>query len=285
MSLLVVRAGVRTTVQDLGRPGYAALGVSPSGAVDRSALRLANRLLGNPEGAAALECTMGGLVVRAQSPHWCAVTGARAPVRVDGRPEATGSPFFLRAGAELTIGVPERGLRSYLAVNGGLLTAELLGSRSEDTLGGIVPFRVTEGSILPTGPSTADVVGAVDRHDSPLPPVDGPLEARIVPGPRRDWMAEQSWSVLTRQTFTVSDRTDRIGVRLSGTRLERSVHEELPSEGLIRGAVQLPPSGEPIIFLADHPTTGGYPVIAVVDDSALDLVAQLVPGQHLRFRA
>lgn len=285
MSLLVVRAGVRTTIQDLGRPGYAALGVSPSGAADRAALRLANRLLGNPEGAAALECTMGGLVVRASSPHWCAVTGARVPIRVDGRPEATGAPFFLRAGAELMLGMPERGLRSYVAVNGGLLTAELLGSRSEDTLGRIVPCAVVEGTTLPTGSSTADLGGAVDRHDSPLPPPDRPLDVGVLPGPRRDWMAEQSWETLLQGPFTVSDRTDRIGVRLHGIRLERSVRTELPSEGLIRGAVQLPPSGEPIIFLADHPTTGGYPVIAVVDDAVLDLIAQLVPGQHLRFRA
>lgn len=281
MSFIVRRPGLRTSVQDLGRPGRAALGISPSGAVDRPALRLGNRLLGNPEECAGLECTMGGVVLQANSGHWCVVTGAEGDVTVDGRHVGCGMPFFVEAGATLAIAAPRRGLRSYLTVSGGLATPTILGSRSEDTLGRLVPMAIEQGTELAVGPS-----GWLPRldhpHHSALP--DGDLlSLSVTPGPRRDWLEDASWGAFTSEVFHVSSRLDRIGVRLDGPPLTRSVTRELPSEGLIRGAVQLPPSGEPIVFLADHPTTGGYPVIAVVDDTATDLLGQVTPGQPVRF--
>jgi biotin-dependent carboxylase-like uncharacterized protein len=281
MSLVVRVTGPRTTVQDRGRPGRGALGISPSGAADRAALALGNRLLGNAESAAGLECTMGGLVLQGDSPHWCAVTGAEGAVTVDGRPMVVGIPFFAPAGSELSIGAPTRGVRSYLTVAGGLTTPTLLGSRSEDTLGRLVPHAIDVGTVVPVGP--AGLIPRVDHpHNSPLPP-RGTLTLAVSAGPRHDWIAPEAWHTFTSATFAVSDRFDRIGVRFEGPALARTVTRELPSEGLIRGAIQVPPSGAPIAFLADHPTTGGYPVIGVIGDAATDLLAQVVPGQRVRF--
>lgn len=282
MSVVVVQPGPRTTIQDLGRPGYAALGVCPSGAADRTGLRLANRLLGNAETCAALECTMGGLVLQSDSAHWCVVTGAVADVTVDGHAVGMGAPFPVGPGSVVDIGPPRTGLRSYAAFAGGLDTRVLLGSRAEDTLGRLVPTPVTAGAVLPIGIPTAWLPRADHPVGSALPGA-GPLVLPVTAGPRRDWIDEMSWVAFTSATFAVTDRLDRIGVRVRGPALTRRVTDELPSEGLIRGAVQLPPSGEPIVFLADHPTTGGYPVIAVVDDPATDLLAQARPGQAVRF--
>ncbi len=282
MSLTVLRSGVRTSIQDLGRPGHAAIGVSPSGAADRAALRLANRLLGNAEGAAAVECTLGGLALQADRGHWCAVTGAVADVTIDGVGAPMGVPVFVGAGAVLELGLPRHGLRTYAAFAGGLDTRVLLGSRSEDTLGRLVPTPVTAGAVLPIGIPNPDLPGVDHPVNSALPEGD-PHLVPVTPGPRRDWIDDRTWATFTSATFVVTDRLDRIGIRLRGPVLTRRITAELPSEGLIRGAVQLPPSGEAIVFLADHPTTGGYPVIAVVDDAATDLLAQVRPGQTVRF--
>jgi biotin-dependent carboxylase-like uncharacterized protein len=281
MSFVVTRPGPRTTVQDLGRPGLATLGISPAGAVDRAAPRLGNRLLGNPEGSAGLECTMGGLALQADSGHWCVVTGAEARVTVDGRPVGCGMPFFVEPDTTVAVGAPTRGLRSYLAVSGGLATPSLLRSRSEDTLGRIVPLPIEAGAVLPVGPS--GWLPRLDQpHHSPLP-ASGPLLLPVAPGPRRDWLEDSSGLPSRPSPSPVSSKLDRIGVRFEGPALTRSVTRTLPSEGLIRGAVQLPPSGDPIVLLADHPTTRGYPVIAVVDDATTDLLAQVTPGQSVRF--
>jgi biotin-dependent carboxylase-like uncharacterized protein len=283
MGLRVLDPGWRTTIQDLGRPGYAALGVSPSGAADRAALRLANRLLGNPETEAALECTLGGLVLQADSSHWCALTGAIADVLLDGACVPVGMPFFAAPGSTIAIGRARVGLRCYLAVAGGLTSPLVLGSRSEDTLGGVLSLPVTPGAVLPVGIPHPWLPRLDHPHNSPLPQSD-PLILPVTPGPRRDWITDASWGELIAAEFAVSDRLDRIGVRLTGPALQRAITGELPSEGLIRGAVQVPPSGDPLVFLADHPTTGGYPVVAVVADEATDLLAQVRPGHRIRFR-
>jgi allophanate hydrolase subunit 2 len=213
---------------------------------------------------------MGGLALQADSGHWCVVTGAEARVTVDGRPVGCGMPFFVEPDTTVAVGAPTRGLRSYLAVSGGLATPSLLRSRSEDTLGRIVPLPIEAGAVLPVGPS-----GWLPRLDQLLLPV--------APGPRRDWLEDSSGLPSRPSPSPVSSKLDRIGVRFEGPALTRSVTRTLPSEGLIRGAVQLPPSGDPIVLLADHPTTRGYPVIAVVDDATTDLLAQVTPGQSVRF--
>lgn len=280
--LAVLAPGPLTTVQDLGRPGHAAIGVTRSGAADTAAAGLANRLVGNRPEAALLEVTAGGLRLRAGRTVLVAVTGAPLPVAVDGRPAPFAAPMTLPAGTELSLGTPRAGLRSYLAVRGGIDVPPVLGSRSTDTLSGLGPPPLTAGTLLPVGDLAADEP-VVDV--APVgPPPDRPV-LRVLPGPRRDWLDDAAWAALTTQEWAVAADSDRVGLRLTGPRLARAREGELPSEGLVAGAVQVPPDGAPVLFLADHPVTGGYPVLAVVVTADLPLAAQLRPGDGVRFRA
>jgi biotin-dependent carboxylase-like uncharacterized protein len=287
----VVRVGVGTTVQDLGRPGLAHLGVGRSGAADRRAFRLANRLVGNPEGAAALEVTLGGLVLRFRRSARVACAGAPCPVRLAGRPAGWGAPLSVLAGETLELGLPPAGLRSYVAVRGGIDVPPVLGSRATDTLAGLGPRPPAPGDLLPVGVAPADgpapgPAGPVGEALDAVPPVPYPEVAtvRVLPGPRDDWFVPDALAALTSQPYVVTPACDRVGMRLAGPALERREDRELPSEGTVAGALQVPPDGRPILFLADHPVTGGYPVIAVVVHADLPTAAQLRPGDRLRFR-
>ena len=275
-TLTVVEAGALSTVQDFGRPGQAALGIGRSGACDRGAHRLANALVGNHPTLASIEVTLGGLVLTTDREVVVATSGARCP----GAPHL--APFHLGPGQQLALGAPHSGLRTYLAVRGGIDVEPVLGSRATDLLSGLGPTVLTGGDRLPVGRSDREVPG-VDVAPVPEPGA-GLVDLPVDPGPRRDWFDDAAWERFTAQTFTVDSRSDRVGVRLEGEPLPRARQGELVSEGLLRGAVQMPPEGLPLIFLADHPVTGGYPVIAYVDDSAVDRAAQLRPGQQLRFR-
>ncbi|MGY2082735.1 5-oxoprolinase subunit C family protein [Blastococcus sp. SYSU DS0539] len=280
--LTVLAPGPLTTVQDAGRTGWASIGVPRSGAADGPAAALANRLVGNRPAAAVLETTAGGLRLRAERTVLVAVTGAPVPVSIDGRPAPFAAPTTLLAGAVLALGGPPAGLRSYLAVRGGVDVPPVLGSRSTDTLSGLGPPVVTAGTRLPVG-SLAGEEPVVDV--APVgPPPDRPV-LRVLPGPRRDWLDAAAWAALVGQPWRVSPDSDRVGLRLAGPRLRRARAGELASEGLVPGAVQVPPDGAPVIFLADHPVTGGYPVLAVVVTADLPVAAQLRPGDVVRFRS
>jgi biotin-dependent carboxylase-like uncharacterized protein len=268
-------------LQDQGRSGWASIGVPRSGAADRPAAALANRLVGNQPSAAVLEVTAGGLRVRAERTVLVAVTGAPAPLAVDGRAAPLNAPMTLRPGTELWLGLPPVGLRSYLAVRGGLDVAEVLGSRSTDTLSGLGPEPVRAGDVLPVGTLAGDEP-IVDVAGVP-PPASRPV-LRVLRGPRRDWLDPAAWAALTTTEWTVTADSNRIGLRLSGSALVRAREDELPSEGLVPGALQVPPDGAPVLFLADHPVTGGYPVLAVVVTPDLPAAAQLRPGDTLHFR-
>jgi biotin-dependent carboxylase-like uncharacterized protein len=278
--LLVKASGPLTTVQDLGRPGYGHLGVPPGGALDPDALRLANRLVGNPETAAGLETTFGGLDIVLAEPGCLAVTGAPAPLTAGGRPAPLYAAIPVPAGGRVALGVPSAGVRSYVAIAGGIAVAPVLGSRATDVLAGLGPPALAPGDVLPVG----DPVGEPSTVDSApaWPPGNGTL--RLHPGPRDDWFTGGALRLLTSQPYRVTTQSNRIGVRLAGPALARFRTDELPSEGLVTGAVQVPPSGQPVVFLADHPTTGGYPVIGVVDPRDLAAVAQTRPGAELIFR-
>ncbi|MFI6823069.1 biotin-dependent carboxyltransferase family protein [Micromonospora sp. NPDC050187] len=274
----VLRAGAFTTVQDQGRPGWAHLGVPRSGALDAAALRLANRLVGNPESAAGLEITLTGCALRFHRAGTVAVTGAEADVRIDERQVDPGRPLSLPASVVLTIGPARHGLRSYLAVSGGIAVEPVLGSRATDTLSGLGPSRVRDGDRLPLGP-VAGPPAPVDFTPTPAPVTGVRLTLR--PGPRHDWFTPAARHRLLHTPYQVSPVSDRIGARLVGAALPRAVAGELPSEPIVLGAVQVPADGQPLIFLADHPTTGGYPVIGVVDD--VTPLAQARPGTTVRF--
>ncbi|NUW30683.1 biotin-dependent carboxyltransferase family protein [Nonomuraea sp. SMC257] len=319
----VLAPGPYATVQDLGRPGLAHLGVPGSGAADAAALRLANRLVGNPEGLAGIELTFGGARLAFHAGAWVAVTGAGCPLSAvppagdasgtaasgtaasgtaasgtaasgegaSGRDASGGArwrapaagvgvPFWVPAGTELRFGTPVWGLRSYLAVRGGVAVEPVLGSRSTDSLSGLGPEPLRAGTLLPMGPVTGlePIVADVAPPRGPRPAV-----LRVLPGPRDDWFAPGALAELCAEPYTVSQDSNRVGVRLGGRELARAREGELPSEGMVAGALQVPPSGQPIVFLADHPPTGGYPVIAVLVTADLPVAAQLRPGDQVRF--
>ena len=283
--IAVVKAGLLTTVQDLGRPGFAHLGVARSGALDQPALMRANRLVGNLDSAAGLETTLTGASLRAESAMTVAVTGAPARVTVDGAPAEFGAAVTVPAGSLLEIGAASAGVRSYVAVAGGISVAPVLGSRSTDTLSGLGPPPLRPGHVLPVGgqpalaldpPSTQSTVDSLDAGDVVL---------RIRLGPRYDWFSVPAREALVSEAYTLSVKSNRVGARLTGAALVRAVTGELPSEGIVLGAVQVPADGQPLIFLADHPTTGGYPVIAVVERADLPLLAQARPGTTVRLLA
>jgi len=278
-ALEVVAVGPSALVQDLGRPGLGASGVGRSGAADRASFTLANRLVANQEGAAGVEVVLGGLAVRARSLLTVALAGAAAPASVDGTAVAHHAVVLLRPGQVLRLGLPPTGLRTYLAVRGGIDVAPVLGSRSTDTLSGIGPPAIRVDDVLPVGPEPAELP-IVDVAPVRPPPGDT-VVLRAVLGPRAGFVADAR--ELAGVTWTASSRSDRIGMRLDGGRLQRSDDAEVPSEGMVRGAVQVPPGGEPVVFLADHPVTGGYPVVAAVCDADVDRAAQVRPGQGVRF--
>lgn len=274
----VVRAGALTTVQDLGRPGWAHLGVPRAGALDRPALRLANRLAGNADDAAALETTLTGCAIRLRTAGMVAVTGAGAAVWVGGRPAAFAAAVPVPAGAVVELGPAEHGVRSYLAVAGGIAVEPVLGSRSADTLAGLGPPPLRAGDTLPLGPPRPAPPG-VDAVPVTSPPDE--IRLGLMLGPRDDWFTAAAVSTLLDTAYTVSPVSNRVAARLSGPRLARARGGELPSEGIVLGAVQVPGDGRPLVFLNDHPTTGGYPVIGVVAD--VTPLAQARPGTTVRF--
>jgi biotin-dependent carboxylase-like uncharacterized protein len=255
--------------------------VPTSGALDSEASARANRLVGNAETAAVLESTVDGVSLRFDQGAVVAVTGARATVRVDGRPVVWSLPVYVRAGSLVEVGPAEAGVRSYVAVAGGFEAPTTLGSRSTDLLSGLGPSVLVAGQRLaigaPHGPPPA-----VDFAPYQLPA--GDLVLPLHPGPRQDWLTEQGRRDLFLRSYTVSPLSNRIALRLTGQPLGRRMGEELPSEGIVWGSVQLMNSGEILVFLADHPTTGGYPVIAVVDRSAASDCAQARPGAHVILR-
>jgi len=264
-ALRVVDVGRATTIQDHGRRGLAHLGVPTAGAVDRDAHDLVNRLVGNPVDAATIE-TLGGM--------WLEAVRATVVAR-----STDGSRHTLATGARLRVEPSPGRVWAYLAVRGGIDVDPVLGSRSHDTLSGLGPPPVTEGTVLRRGadPRTdLDTDLAPDRH------VDRAI--RVWPGPHEDWFVGGR-AALTRSQWKVSNDSSRVGVRLVAGRFERtSIAEvDLSSLGLVEGAIQITPSGEPIVMMSNHPTTGGYPVIAVVDPLDVGLIAQSPPGTVLRF--
>ncbi len=290
--LRIEEAGPLTLVQDRGRPGSMHLGVPSSGALDPEALALANRLVGNPAEAAGLEIVLGGLAMRPERSVRIAVTGAQVGLRVGGRAASWGTAESVRAGERIEIVAADAGLRCWLALSGGIDVPLVLGSRSTDTLSGLGPPPVEAGTALALGrpPDAARSTGAVEELSEAEVAAVPVRWAEVVtlplaPGPRDDWFTEASLERLLEHDYVVAQDSNRTAVRLLGEEpLERTVTDELPSEGLVNGAVQVPASGQPLVFLADHPVTGGYPVVGVVTESGLAACAQARPGDRVRFR-
>ncbi len=289
----VRRPGLQALLQDLGRPGRAGQGLAASGALDRASLRAANRLVGNPAGSACIEVAQGGFELESRGDTVVAVSGADGPLTLtaaDGRswPVPRHAPLALADGDRLRIGTPRAGVRSYVAVRGGFDGgAPVLGSLSFDTLAEVGPPPLAAGDRLRIGAAArgARAVGwpEAPRADWPAPGDTVTLDVTL--GPRADWFTPAALVAFTGQTWTVAPESSRVGVRLRGEQpLARAVAAELPSEGTALGAIQVPASGQPVLFLADHPVTGGYPVIACLAPWHRDLAGQLPAGARIRFR-
>ncbi len=276
----VLHPGTLTTLQDLGRQGHGHLGVPPAGAADAFGLRIANRLVGNTDDAGALEMTAEGARLRFEDEMCIAFSGGTLAPLLDGEPLPMHQTVTVKAGAELDCGRVLEGWRCYLAVAGGIQAQPVLGSVSSDTLAGLGPEPLAAGMRLAigalAGPAPAFYMKSPPRYA-------GAVRLRVLPGPQHDWFAPETLLALRESVYTASSKSDRTGVRLEGTVLPRAQESELPSMGMVTGAVQVPGSGRPLILLTNHGATGGYPVIANVISADLPLLAQLAPGAEVRF--
>ena len=290
-SLLVVEPGLLTTVQDLGRPGAMRFGVAPGGALDRAALILGNRLVGNPAGAAGLEITFLGPRLRFGAATVVALTGADLGATLNGAAAPCWVPVSVAAGDEIGFAPPVNatGARAYLCVAGGIAVAPVMGSRSTDLFGGFGGWRgrgLRAGDHLPLGEAGAPLadlprlrlVAPPPRHD-PTDPV------RIVLGPQQERFTDEGLATFLGAAFAVSAKADRMGVRLTGPAIAHHHGADLISEGIAHGAVQIPGDGAPIVLLAARQTVGGYPKIATVIGADLDGLGQRRPGDPVRFIA
>jgi biotin-dependent carboxylase-like uncharacterized protein len=282
--LRILAAAFPLVFQDEGRPGQGGQGVSASGALDMGALRRANRAVGNPAGDPALEITLGPVRLQADQPMVLALTGAGA-ARVDGHAIPPGAAFALDAGDVVQIDPPPAGMRSYLALRGGYDVAPVLGSAATDTLAFVGPPSLGAGATVAPACRPASAVAAPEEQ--PVLPKSGDLVTLPVTlGPRTDWFTPDMVRHFLTQEWLVTPQSSRVGIRLHGELpMTRPDANELPSEGTETGAIQIPHSGQPVLFLADHPLTGGYPVIATLLPQALDLAGQIPPGARIRFAA
>ena len=295
--LTVTAAALPALVEDLGRPGHAAIGVTASGALDRGSLRAANAAVGNPLELAALEIPFGNFAFEIFGAAEIALAGAAVPITVT---RASGEIFEaamqdtidLHSGDRVKLGHPPRGVRTYLAARGGFDAPKILGSASSDVLAALGPAPLVKGSIVSIGraplerTTTVSKPGPVAQHAMPtLPKSNDVVVLDIFAGPRADWFSSNALEHFCTQVWQVTPRSNRVGLRLHGeTPLTRQRTDELPSEGLTSGAIQVPHDGQPVLLLADHPVTGGYPVIAIVAEHHLDLAGQIPPSAKIRFR-
>ena len=261
-------------VEDLGRPGWASVAVSPSGAADLGSFRLANRLVGNQPEAAALE-TIGGFAVRFTKACYVAVTGAATVITLDGSPRPVNALLSCGTGQVLEAAFPTSGLRSYLTVRGGVAASPVLGSRSHDLLSGLGPPPAARGDLVETARMMSDFP---DVEVAPIRPSEHGSFA-VLPGPQTGWLVGSLGG-----SFSVLPDSNRIALRLSGEPIELRNETDVPPQGLVRGAVQVTAGGQLVVFGPDHPTTGGYPVVGVIAARHLDRLAQLRPGEAVVLR-
>lgn len=294
----VERPGLLTTVQDLGRTGYQAIGVSTGGAMDPTALRVANLLVGNSEGAAGLEVTVVGPTLVALSRLLVSITGGMLGPRVNGVPVPERRAIALAAGDTLAFTGAPAGARAYIAIAGGIDVPTVMGSRATDlgaAIGGVDGRALRRGDVVPTGapsPAARLTIGRLETagrnvawwgaapHVRRARLVD-PI-VRVLRGPEYEWFSGEAQRSFWDASWRITDRSNRMGLRLDGGRVELPAARELVSSPVATGTIQVPPGGEPIILMADRQTVGGYPRIAQVCEVDLAVLAQLAPGARFR---
>lgn len=289
----VVNAGLLTTIQDKGRYGFQASGVQVSGVMDGIAAELANALVGNKAEAAVLECTFLGPELEFQAESLVAVTGGMPELLLDGQAVQPYMAIKVRQGQRLKVGAQKDGMRAYIAVAGGIDVPEAMGSRSTNLklgIGGIDGRKLAAGDMLPVGkPAEAGLAmlqGRQALRQMPVPQqTAGIKRIRVVLGPQEDYFSQAAIEAFQTEIYRVSNDSDRMGYRLEGKAVEKTKTQDLITDGIVFGSVQIPPNGQPIIMLADHQTTGGYPKLATVATADLPVLAQSKPGDQLQFQA
>jgi antagonist of KipI len=286
MSALLVEApGLFTTVQDLGRDGFGPMGVSASGAADPMSLRIGNRLVGNPDGAAALEMTLVGGAFTFERAAVIAATGADFGPSLDGMALPMWTSIEIREGQTARFGPSRSGARAYLCVQGGIAVEPFLGSASTHVLSGLGGFEgrpLRKGDRVKLGAANS-LFRKCSLSAAALEKLQPRKVIRITDGPQSDWFAESSWKTLCGNAFRISEQSNRMGIRLEGPPIPLDASREMLSEGVSLGAIQVPPSGQPIILFVEQQTTGGYPKIANVISADLHSLGQLRPRDEIRF--
>jgi antagonist of KipI len=280
----VVRPGLLTTVQDLGRWGHQASGVAVAGPMDTFAHRVANALVGNELSAATLEITLIGPELQFERACTIALAGAEFEVVCSGRAIPMGMSLWLDDGARLHFGRRRAGARAYLAVSGGILTPPVLGSRAThlvSAMGGLEGRALVANDVLPIEAGRSP--GPPRRAPGSMLPAAGRARLRVLPGPQAEWFTREAWRALSGTSFRVSPRSNRMGYRLEGPQLPQERDEEPISEPLTFGSIQVPAAGEPILLMADRPTAGGYAKIGCVIAADLPIAGQLAPGDFIEF--
>ncbi len=288
-TIRVIQPGPMTLIQDRGRTGFQQLGVSVSGAVDVDSLDIGNRLVGNSFDAAALEVLLGGVEIEFSDDAIFAITGAELIASLDGVPVSAGVSYTAHAGSRLSLGMVSSGLRAYAAVAGGVDVPELLGSRSTHVaseIGGINGRALAEGDVLNIGEFTSTSGGGRMFEGEESSALSGELNIRVVLGPQDDEFSESAIETFLSSNFTVTDQSNRQGLRLDGPQIEsKSGRYDIVSDAVVNGSIQIPGDGKPIILLADRQTTGGYAKIATVASIDLPKLGQAAPGSSVTFVA
>jgi len=286
-SFLVHEAGPQTTVQDLGRPGYLRYGIPPSGPMDLAAFLLANRLVGNPDHAAALECTFSGPRLEIRGDRVIAVTGAEMPVTINDREVPRWTAMAVQDGGVLKVGPGRRGVRAYVAFAGGVDVPLALRSRStylRGALGGVQGRALRKGDVVPLGrppgPFRERVVKAAT-----IPVFEDEVEARVILGPQADRFTREGIEAFLGEPYEMTGQIDRMGARLKGPPVIHTRGHDIISDGIPLGGIQVVGEGQPIILLVDRQSTGGYTKVATVCSFDIGRVGQVNPGQRLRFKA
>lgn len=288
--LKVINTGPQLLFQDKGRFGMAGSGIAPSGSFDRMSAARANHAMGNTPDAPVVEILLGGAEFAVLHAVHAVVTGMRCRIEIGHANGTTLSAYSnvildLSPGDTLRIGMTEDGMRGYLAIRGGFEATQVLGSAATDVMSGLGPAPLAAGDVLQAGNFAAEQAWWPRLRELPaLWPREKVRTLAVILGPRSDWFEPAAIETFFEQTYTISDKSNRIGLRVEGGKaLTRSNDLELPSEGMVRGSIQVPPSGMPVIFGPDHPVTGGYPVIGVLTGRSSDHSAQCAPGDLIRF--
>ncbi|MBK4724811.1 5-oxoprolinase subunit PxpC [Pantoea agglomerans] len=279
--LKIIRAGMSTSIQDGGRVGWRKYGISLGGVLDHPAMQTANMLVGNPRDSAVLEITLGQFCAEFQRDGWIALAGAGCHAELDGKAVWTGWRTEVKKGQRLTLSLPLRGMRSYLAVSGGYRVDERLGSDSTDLkagFGGFAGRKLEDGDILLLGEPTRQF-----HQPAGVRQLLWGNRVRAMPGPEYHEFSEDSQEAFWRTAWQLNPQSNRMGYRLQGRKLQRDATRDLLSHGLVPGVVQVPPNGQPIVLMADAQTTGGYPRIACVIEADLYHLAQLRLGEPIHF--